>query len=273
MDTMTLLPALDAQTTYDAAADHFDDPPLAFWDRHGRQAVDLIDLKPGDRVLDVGCGTGASAIPAARAVGPQGSVLGIDIAENMLVRARAKAKTAGLANIRFDRGDMAEPDCRPGTLDAIISVFSIFFVPDMPRVLAKLGCLLRPGGRLVVTAWQRDAFFPGAAAFATALREIRPDIPSAKRPWERLIDPERLRALLVQAGFTPPRIVPITDRQPLETPEDWWTIALGSGYRNQIEKLSAAEREAVRSRTTELLARDNVRAIETSVQHALAVRV
>lgn len=272
MDTLDVMPTFDARHIYDAAADHFDAPPLAFWDRHGRRAVDLLGLRPGDRVLDIGCGTGASAIPAARAVGPDGSVRGIDISENMLVRARAKAEAAGLVNARFDRADMALPNGRPGTFDAVIAVFSIFFVPDMPGVLARMQRLLRPGGQIVVTTWQRDAFFPGAAAFAAALREVRPDIPSAKRPWERLTDPNRLRALLLDAGFTQPRIVPVSDRQPLETPDDWWTIALGSGYRNQIEMLSAAEREDVRARATEWLARDGVRAIETSVQHALAVR-
>src|SRR5271166_746137 len=63
-------------TTYNAAADHFDDDPLAFWDRTGRETVVRMGLNSGARVLDVACGSGASALPAAERVGPGGAVLG-----------------------------------------------------------------------------------------------------------------------------------------------------------------------------------------------------
>jgi ubiquinone/menaquinone biosynthesis C-methylase UbiE len=74
--------------TYAAAADHFDDPVLFFWDRVGRQTVDRIGLRGGDRVLDACCGTGASALPAAQLVGATGHVLGVDVAEPALALAR-----------------------------------------------------------------------------------------------------------------------------------------------------------------------------------------
>jgi ubiquinone/menaquinone biosynthesis C-methylase UbiE len=66
-----------AAATYDAAADHFDDEPLSFWERIGRSTVARLDLPAGSNVLDVGCRTGASALPAAQAVGPDGSVLAV----------------------------------------------------------------------------------------------------------------------------------------------------------------------------------------------------
>src|SRR5215469_16848126 len=61
---------LKAATTYNAAADHFDDGPLAFWDRYGQRTIERLRLKSGSVVLDVGCGSGASAIPAGKVVGP-----------------------------------------------------------------------------------------------------------------------------------------------------------------------------------------------------------
>src|SRR3954465_10446671 len=70
MDKITEPAKLKAATTYNAAADHFDDGALAFWDRYGRETIERLRLKPGSIVLDVGCGSGASAIPAAKAVGP-----------------------------------------------------------------------------------------------------------------------------------------------------------------------------------------------------------
>ena len=75
MDKITEPAKLKAATTYNAAADHFDDGPLAFWDRYGRETIERLQLKPGSIVLDVGCGSGASAIPAAKAVGPHGRVI------------------------------------------------------------------------------------------------------------------------------------------------------------------------------------------------------
>jgi ubiquinone/menaquinone biosynthesis C-methylase UbiE len=77
-----------AARTYSAAADHFNDPALGFWDRYGTATVDRLPLAPGHRVLDLCCGTGASAIPAARAVGPSGQVIGIDAAGPLLALAR-----------------------------------------------------------------------------------------------------------------------------------------------------------------------------------------
>src|SRR3954452_19214816 len=94
--------------TYAAAADHFDDPALSFWDRFGRQTVARIGLHPGDRVLDACCGTGASALPAAHLVGAGGQVLGVDLAEPALVLARAKARAQGLTNVEFRAVDIEQ---------------------------------------------------------------------------------------------------------------------------------------------------------------------
>jgi SAM-dependent methyltransferase len=187
---------LKAAATYDAAADHFDAPALAFWDRHGRRTVALLGARAGDRVLDVGCGTGASAIPAAVAVGANGHVTGIDIAENMLARARAKAAAQGLNNTTFRLADMSASGLPDAGFDSVISVFSVFFVPDIERQVAELWRMLRPGGRLAVTVWARGAFDPGAAIFGEEVRRVRPDLPVAGRPWERLTDPDNLRRLL-----------------------------------------------------------------------------
>jgi ubiquinone/menaquinone biosynthesis C-methylase UbiE len=77
-----------ASATYNAAADFYDHPVNAFWNRYGRRTVTRLVLAPGARVLDVCCGSGASALPAAEAVGPGGSVLGVDLAERLLELAR-----------------------------------------------------------------------------------------------------------------------------------------------------------------------------------------
>jgi SAM-dependent methyltransferase len=92
-----------SSATYAATADHFDDPALSFWDRFGRQTVARIGLRPGDRVLDACCGTGASALPAAHAVGATRRVLGCDLSAPALTLARAKAAAQGLTDTAAGR--------------------------------------------------------------------------------------------------------------------------------------------------------------------------
>src|SRR5262249_14597809 len=84
-----------ATTTYNAASDHFDEPALSFWDRYGRRTVERLSLQPGAHVLDVCAGSGASALPAAERVAPDGRVLAGDLALGLLVLARAPSPAAG----------------------------------------------------------------------------------------------------------------------------------------------------------------------------------
>jgi ubiquinone/menaquinone biosynthesis C-methylase UbiE len=90
-----------AATTYNAASDSYDHPANTFWSRYGQQTVERLGLVAGERVLDVCCGSGASAIPAAQSVGPTGSVIGVDLAENLLALPHRKAKDRGLTNVEF----------------------------------------------------------------------------------------------------------------------------------------------------------------------------
>lgn len=94
-----------AAFTYNAAADCFDAPPLAFWERIGRRTVEKTSLAVGAYILDVCCGSGASALPAAEIVGPTGRVVGVDLAENLIHLARKKAQQRDLNNIEFRLGD------------------------------------------------------------------------------------------------------------------------------------------------------------------------
>src|SRR5690348_12801891 len=119
-----------AAATYAAAADHFDDPALSFWSRFGGETVARIGLRPGDRVLDACCGTGASALPAAHAVGPTGSVLGLDISQPSLDLARAKASAQGLSTVDFRAVDVERTGLPDASFDAVVCVFGVFFLPD-----------------------------------------------------------------------------------------------------------------------------------------------
>ena len=92
-----------AAATYNAASDFYDHPANTFWERYGRRTIERLPLPQGARVLDVCCGSGASALPAAGAVGPDGTVTGVDLAENLLALARTKAEQQTPAALRARR--------------------------------------------------------------------------------------------------------------------------------------------------------------------------
>src|SRR5688572_14226572 len=189
-----------AAATYNAAADRFDDPANSFWDRFGRSTIERVQLEPGKRVLDVCCGSGASAIPAAEAVGPDGLVIGVDLAEDLLNLARAKAVARGLRNVQFQAGDMLDLGFNDSEFDAVVCVFGIFFVPDMPPAVRELWRLVRPGGKLGITTWGPNLFEPVNTAFWNSIREVRPDLYKIFNPWDRICDPPSLRALFHEGG-------------------------------------------------------------------------
>src|SRR5258708_38039637 len=118
----TISPQYQLEKTYNSAADHYDHPAVSFWDRFGRRTVERMSLVPGMKVLDVCCGMGGSAFPAAERVGPTGKVLAIDLAQNLLNKGIKRAKASGLTNIEFLRGDLEVLPFPDRSFDAVISV-------------------------------------------------------------------------------------------------------------------------------------------------------
>jgi len=263
---------LKAQTTYNLASDFFDAPPLGFWARYGRRTVERLALKPGAKILDVACGTGASALPAAEAVGSTGSVVGVDLASRLLVQARTKARRSGLANVEFVEADMTSLDYPDAHFDAVICVFGVFFVPDMESLVAELCRMVRPGGTLAVTTWGPRIFAPGYQVWNEAVRTVRPELHAAYSPWDRITTPDAVRALFRHARVADVAVEAEDGYQALASPEDFWTIVLGSGLRWTVEQLGADAAEQVKQAVVEQLASRAVDRVETNVIYAVATR-
>lgn len=257
-----------AAATYNAASDFYDHPANTFWERYGRRTIERLGLPQGARVLDVCCGSGASALPAAAAVGPSGSVTGVDLAKNLLELARRKAKQRGLTNIQFATGDMTDLSFETGSFDVVVCVFGIFFVPDMETALRELTRVARSGGRVAVTTWGPRFFEPVNTAFWDAVRGVRPDLYKSFNPWDRISEPETVRSLLESASLTEIEVVPEADAQPINSPEDWWAAVAGSGYRGTIDQLSASERERVRTENLAFIRNEGIRSVEANVIYA-----
>jgi demethylmenaquinone methyltransferase/2-methoxy-6-polyprenyl-1,4-benzoquinol methylase len=115
-----------------------------------RRAVDLAEVAPGDRVLDVATGTGDLALELARRVGPHGAVVASDFSEEMLTRARAKARDDGSAPVTFEWGNALELPYADGEFAAATVGFGARNFSDLDRGLSEMARVVRPGGRVVV---------------------------------------------------------------------------------------------------------------------------
>jgi ubiquinone/menaquinone biosynthesis C-methylase UbiE len=259
-------------TTYNHAADYFDAPPLAFWNRFGQATIDRLSLNYGDRVLDVCCGTGASAIPAAKSVGATGSVLGIDLAEGLLKLAENKAKQQNIDNIEFQLGDFETLGLPDASFEAIACVFGIFFVSDMVSALRELWRMVRPGGKLAITSWGKNVFEPANQVFWQEIAAKRPDLYKQFTPWESIRDRTSLKALLEAAGATQIEVIEETGTHQLETPEDWWTMVMGGGCRGTIEQLDLTTRELIKQNNLAFLRQQEIKSLKVDVLYAIAIK-
>ena len=254
----------DAGHDYVAAAERF-------WGFGSRGTVARLALRGGERVLDVACGAGASAIPAARAVGPRGHVLALDAAEPMLGLGRERARNEGLANLEFAHADMTELDLPAGSFDAVVCVLGIFFVPDMVDQTARLWSLVAPGGRLAITTLGPRFLAPMIDAFRHAAAAERPDVPLVL-PWERTAEAATLAGILAGAGVPGPAIEHEQRRVALASPDDWWQAVMGSGLRRHVVAIGPEPAERVRALNARWMAEREVREVEIGVLYALATR-
>ena len=140
-------------------------------------AVDLLEawgVQPGERLLDVGCGAGQLAIPAAR-MGLDAT--GVDIVANLVDKARERAAAEGLS-ARFDQGDAEALPYEDGFFDIVASIFGAMFAPQPERVAAELLRVCRPGGRILMGNWTPDSFpahmFRTVSSYVPAPADIPP---------------------------------------------------------------------------------------------------
>jgi SAM-dependent methyltransferase len=117
----------------------------------GEALVAALDITPGCRVLDLGCGDGTTALPAARR---GADVLGVDIASNLVAAGNARARAEGLSNCRFEEGDASDLNhLADDSFDLVVSIFGAMFAPRPFDVAREMARVTRPGGRIVMGNW------------------------------------------------------------------------------------------------------------------------
>jgi ubiquinone/menaquinone biosynthesis C-methylase UbiE len=174
----------------------FYDVELSAHQEHLRAAY---GISPGDEVLDIGCGTGLTTREAARAAAP-GHVVGIDVSERMLERARGLTVDEGLDNIRYELGDAQVHRFEPASFDVAISRFGTMFFSDPAAAFANIAAALRPDARLALLVWQRRERNEWIRAINAALGDTTQPHPADAEPFS-LGDAEATTRILERAGF------------------------------------------------------------------------
>jgi ubiquinone/menaquinone biosynthesis C-methylase UbiE len=265
------LGAFDPLTTYDEAVSEYEDASSDFWRHLSDHTVRLLELQAGERVLDVPCGTGHSAVPAAARVGPSGRVVALDVSERMAQLVRGKAAAHGLGNLEVGVADMARLGPPDAPFDAVVCVLGIFFVPDMAAALRTLVSQVRPGGRIGVAVFGESFFEPLRTIFVEAVNHEAPDV-EVIEPWSRVRTEVELRELFTDAGLRNVAIEERVDHLPLVSAEDWWRIVMGSGLRAAVERLRQDAVDRVRACCFESISRQQITALRTTSRYGIAVR-
>lgn len=160
--------------------------------------------RPGENILEIGCGTGATTVPLAEAVGREGHVLGIDIAEPMLAEARKRVAESGLQNVSLVLADAQAHRFEPESVDLILSRFGVMFFADPRAAFANIGGAARPGGRLCFACWATLAENPQwLVAYDVVQRRLGPPAPKDPRAPGPMAfsDPDYVTDFLAAAGF------------------------------------------------------------------------
>jgi SAM-dependent methyltransferase len=169
------------------------------------RAIDQADVRPGESVLDVGCGCGQTAVELARRVGLIGSVTAVDISTVMLEEARRRVAASGMGHVHFENADAQTHPFSPETFDLLFSRFGVMFFSDPTAAFANLQAALRPGGRMAFLCWRALLENPWMLVpLMAALQHIPPPpLPAPETPGPfAFADDDRVRRILSRAGFS-----------------------------------------------------------------------
>ena len=199
---------------------------LAFWNGQGghiwvaRQAhtdiilapvsqalLTLAAPRPGEQVLDIGCGCGATTLEFARAVGPAGHVAALDISGPMLAEGKARAAAAGIVNIDWQQADAATAEL--DRFDLMVSSFGVMFFGDTVAAFAHLRRAAKPGARMAFVCWRPLTENPW---MEVPMRAVAPHVPPRPKADPQapgmfaFADPLRISHVLTASGWAPPRL-------------------------------------------------------------------
>lgn len=268
------IPALSVDETNLAQERAWDGAEGAYWAAHHERFeatlaryqptfLQAAAIRPTDRVLDIGCGTGASTRAAARAA-VAGHALGVDLSSQMIDVARRLAEEAGLTNAGFERADAQVHPFGTEVFDVVISRTGAMFFGRPEEAFTNLQRSLTPRGRLVLLTWQAPDRQEWASAFSQALTGRTPPMPDPNSPGPfSLSDPDRARVLLQGAGFVDVDLRSVSESttygRTVEEAQEFVLGLLGWMLDGQYQRRRAEAVEALRRTLAAHLTADGVR--------------
>jgi ubiquinone/menaquinone biosynthesis C-methylase UbiE len=261
--------------TFEAVADDYDQSGVAFFRPIASRLVALLRIRPGERVLDVGCGRGAVTLPAAAAAGDTGSVTAVDLSPAMAAHTRAAAERGGFGNVSVAVLDATRPSLPQRSFDVLAASLVLFFAPDPAATLAAWLRLVRPGGRVGVTTFgeQDEVWKQVDDLFRPYLPPgfLDPRVSTDGNPFATDATMERL---MEGAGGEDVRTVREPFTVHFEDAEQWRRWSMGTGQRAFWGFVPEAEREALFGRAADVLEQtrdeEGRLVVRQDVRHTLA---
>lgn len=204
----------------------------------GQRLVTAAGIKPGHTVLDVACGRGAVLFPAAEAIGPLGSVVGLDLADEMVRSANADTARRRL-NAKVEVGDAENIGFPDAMFDRVLCGFGIMFFPNQDQALAEFRRVLKPDGEVVISTWRLDQ----ACEFKPVLKAIGIGV---TEPPGWIAEPDELSRLLKRAGFSKVQVKIDSHQFRYANLDEYWRQARGTGCRRILDGLDQTAAEKVR---------------------------
>ena len=259
---------------FDALSASYDAVGVDFFVPIARGLLDALPPAPGESWLDVGCGRGAVLLPAAEQIGPDGLATGIDISPAMVDLAAIDAEARGLTNVHVSVGDAVSPEVQ-GPFDTVSSCLVLFFLTDPGAALRSWVPLLRAGGRLGVTTFDRadERWRHVDEVFAPFLPPAMRDARTSGGPFE---SDEGMEQLVAAAGFDNVRTVHSEVAVQFADQQQWYDFTWSTGQRQMWLSIPDDQRADVRAEAERRLASyadaDGSVTFTQGVRHTLAIR-
>lgn len=256
------------------AAPSYDTVGPRFFSHFGKRLVELAQVSPGARVLDVATGRGALLLPAVEAVGSQGHIIGIDLADGMVAAMIEDVSRRGFKNVEIHKMDAENLDFPDASFDIVMCGFALFMFPNLKRAMSEFLRVLVPGGRLAVSTWGKDderwswlgeLSQKYAPPQIKAMREAQAKQPPSPYPLNKS---EGLQALMTSVGLVNIEVIEDGPEVTYADEDEWVEVQLSHGGRMYFDMLPAEQWELYKKDAFEHL---RVMKTDHGIPHALYV--